>query len=127
MTITEAHEFALGKVAELRDNGIETIIKKYDLTSPGGQSAVRKYDGEITRIHPEKWVKVTFKNVDKEQVIKIHEAANYLGMCGIAFDTGGYHGCRNWELDWSFRYTGKEDEGWREAREDVEDMINGIQ
>ncbi len=47
-------------------------------------------------------------------------------MCGITFDLGGWHGFRDWELDWSFRYTGKEDQAWREAKDEVEDKIHRL-
>jgi len=44
-------------------------------------------------------------------------------MCGITFDTGGWKKYRSWQLDWSFEYTGKENEEIRDARDEVEDLI----
>ncbi len=124
MTSNEAHAFALNKVEELRKDGIEVTIKKYNLDSEHGRKTVQKYDGEINRAHPERWVNVKFEISNKIDAEKVQEAANYLGMCGMIFDVGGTSDFRDWELDWSFQYTGKEDEEWREVREDVENMIN---
>jgi hypothetical protein len=68
---------------------------------------------------------VSFKIKSENDGVKIHEMANYLGLCGICFDTGGCSVCRDWELDWSFRYVkGDEDWEWREARERVEEFIS---
>ena len=48
-------------------------------------------------------------------------------MCSIRFDTGGSSGCSEWEFDFSFSYVkGEENWDWRDAREDVEDMISQL-
>ena len=121
MTTIEAYDLAIKKVKELKKNGI-------DFTSRASRSAtdkktIEKYSGP-ERISPEKWIHVTFKITNKWQALKIHEAANYLGMCGITFDTGGTVDQRDWELDWSFKYMKKKDKDRREARETVEDILN---
>jgi len=121
MKTIEAYEFTLKKIEELLSTGIE--ITKRKSKSINDQEVINKYSGS-ERIPPEKWLHISFKINDKFQSIKIHEAANYLGMCGIRFDTGGCSNCRDWELDWSFRYTGKEDEDWRDARDEVENIIS---
>ena len=46
-----------------------------------------------------------------------------MNLLGITFDTGGSKGLRDWELDWSFKYTGEENYKMIQAREELEDDI----
>ena len=127
MITNEAHDFTLGKVNELKEIGIDVIIKPYDFSKHSDKDDLIKEFTEDIRTLSHKWCNVSFKIENKFQSQKIHEMANYLGMCGIAFDTGGCCGCRYWELDWSFKYIpGEENEEWRAAREGVEDTINDL-
>ena len=120
MTPIEAFGLTFSKVKELEESGIKLTVKpSKSRTNP---ETVKKYN-QPDRIPPVYWINVSFTIENNAQAMKIHETANYLGMCGIRFDTGGWSKGRDWELDWSFKYTGKEDEDWRDAREDVEDMI----
>lgn len=121
MKTMEAYELTLEKLDELREKGIEISMKPS--RSRNNEETIKKYSGK-ERIPSDKWFHVTFKVQEKDDSIIIHEMANYLGMCGISFDTGGCREYRDWELDWSFKYTGKEDENWRNGREEVEDIIN---
>ena len=122
MTVIEAYNFTMQKVNELKDSGIEVIMKP--TRSRDNPDTVAKYN-KPDRIPPELWYHVTFKIIDANATQKVHEAVNYLGMCGIGFDTGGWKDGRDWELDWSFTYhKGEEDWVARDARDEVEDMIN---
>jgi len=120
MTTIEAHQLTFKKIKELEKSGISVEIKPSK--SRESSEMIKKYNNP-GRVPPEYWFFVTFFIDNNAQAMKIHEAANYLGMCGITFDTGGCCNYRDWELDWSFRYTGVEDEKWRDARDSVEDMI----
>lgn len=123
MTIIEAHQFAMDKVNELKDSGIEVLKKP----SRGREieSAINKYGNKPDRVPVNLWYHITFKIKDQADTMKVHEAVNYLGMCGITFDTGGWKDERDWELDWSFKYKrGEEDMERRDARDMVEDIIN---
>ena len=112
MTTNEAYELAMEKVNELRDSGIAvTIIPS---RARDNADTIKKYSGP-ERVAPEKWNHVTFEVSDQGQSMRIRDARKYLGMCGIAFDTGGCSNCRDWELDWSFKYSGKEDEEWQKC------------
>ncbi len=122
MTPIEAHQFAMTKVNELIAEGIEVTIKPVGVRNDEGP--VKKPD-EPDGIPPELWNKISFKGLDAIKAQKVMEMGNYLGMCGITFDSGGMSGRRDWEFDWSFNYKkGEEDLEWREARETVEDLIN---
>ncbi len=118
-TPIEAFEFTLTKVWELKESGIGVTIepqKKLDTD----------WDKEIG-LPPEKWVCVTFKIKNKEQAEKILEVANYLLLAGITFDSGGCKECRDWELDWSFRFKkGEENFELAVIRGKVEDEINNL-
>lgn len=122
MNPLEAFYFTMQKVKELKESGITVSVNP--TKSRTDKELAKKYD-KPERISAEHWVNVSFKVENKEQALKIHETANYLGLCGIRFDTGGSSNCRDWELDWSFSYKkGEEDWEWRDAREEVEDMIS---
>jgi len=122
-TPTEAYDFAKSKVIELQESGIEVKIIPSS-KSKSNENLVKEYN-KPERIPPELWEHVSFLNMNKSQAFKVHEMANYLGMCGIKFDMGGSPGFRDWEFDWSFVYIkGEEDWEWRDAREDVEEQIN---
>ena len=123
MKTKEAYELTLRKVQKLKDSGIKCTINPYSGESIKELSI--RYN-EVSRIKSDKWISVNFSNLDKGQSLKVHEVANYLGMCGITFDIGGTADTRAWELDWSFEYTGKEDEERRDARDEVENIWNNM-
>jgi len=123
MTPIEAYEIALEKVDELKQSGIQ--VKITPSTQRNDKKIIKQFSG-AERIPPDKWIKVEFGELSEDQCEKIKEAANYLGMAGMRFDTSGHKKLRDWDLDWSFIYTGEEDEEWREGREWVEDEIEKL-
>lgn len=121
MTPIQAYELTLEKIEELKNEGIEVEITP--CASQNNKKLVEDYSSK-ENIPPDKWINVTFTSLTQKQTERLTELANYLGLCGIRFDTGGWQGERDWELDWSFKYTGKEDQEWRDARYAVEHLIN---
>jgi len=122
MDLEEAHEFALEKVKELMDGGIQVTMTAPELAKDKKAIAEAK---ERRAIPSEKWIRISFQNLDEIECLKIFEAGNYLGLCGISFDCGGFDKGRDWELDWSFEHRhGEERTEWIEAREVMEDNIN---
>lgn len=120
MTPIQAYELTLEKIGELKGEGIKAKIRPSSLRND------KKLVADLNdkeNIPPSKWVNVTFMSLTQKQTERLTELAN-LGLCGIRFDTGGWQGERDWELDWSFKYTGKEDQDWRDARYAVEHLIN---
>jgi hypothetical protein len=123
MDLFEAYEFTLEKVRELMDDGIHVNMIVPKLAS--NLEVVRKAKEKGGAIPSDKWVRISFKNLDKMEAEKVLEKGNYLGLCGISFDCGGSEGVRDWELDWSFTYNkGQEMLDWIESREQIEDNIN---
>jgi hypothetical protein len=122
MTPIDAYHLTLSKILELKENGINVEI--IPTKSRIDKKLIERFN-QPERIPPEKWVSVSFKIKNHMDAVKIHEMANYLGMCGIRFDTGGCLNCRDWELDWSFKYVKGEDNlDWKDDREIVEDLIS---
>ena len=121
MTTLEAFNLTLEKIEQLKEKGVEVSIRP----SAGRtkKELIDKYNSP-EKVLPDLWVNVQFEVSEPWHVEKISEARSYLGMCGIQFDTGGWTDHRNWELDWSFSYTGKEDIEWQEANEEMEEVIN---
>jgi hypothetical protein len=108
MDILEAYDLTLETIKSL---GIP-----YTLKTP---KSLRSYPED--QLPPNKWLHVTFEIRDESDSIAIHEAANYLGLCGITFDVGSGMFIRDWEIDWSFKVTG-DTEKWRDDREIVEEI-----
>jgi len=110
MTTDEAFEYTLSMIEELRQEGIKVQVVPYkDKAGQAGFDRMRrKYSGP-ERIKPEKWCRAQFSVTVAGESEKIKEAAVKLSWLGIHFDTGGCAGCRDWELDWSFKYNGQPD------------------
>jgi len=125
MTLEEAYEIAKDKVQELKDSGITVIVA--ESKSRGNEKMTSKYSGP-DHLPTSEWYHVTFINLDDEQAQQIFEVANYLGMCGIKFDTGGMVKMRDWEFDWSFKLIEDEDDlnDWIEGREKIEELIESM-
>lgn len=124
MTPIQAYELTLKKIEELKKSGIKVSIRPSE--SQNDFHIINQCASDPERIPPIKWVHVGLTYKDQGQLIKISDMADYLGLCGIYFDTGGWTGYRDWELDWSFRYTGKENEEQRDARHQMEENIEKI-
>lgn len=122
MTTQEAFDFVMSKVDELKELGIKVVSKP--CPSKNNPKTIAHYNTP-ENIKPDTWVHISFKTTDVKHLAEIHEVVNYLGMCGITFDTGGCNGQRDWKLDWSFNYKeGSEDWIKRNVRDDLEDMLN---
>lgn len=122
MTPIEAYNFTMDKVEELEKADIGVIIIPYKF-GDNIDELEKESENNINGIPLELWQKIKFVLSNSEEANIVHKAANYLGLCGIKFDVGGDKDTRDWELDWSFEYTGTEDTDWRDARDDCEDQI----
>ena len=118
MTTLEAYELTMEKIDELKNDGLEVYFKKYpeDLID---QEIINKYN-DNEHIPYQYWKDVTFKNVDKIEKQKINNVLSYLSLCGICFDLYGGLNERTWQLDWSFKYTGKTNDEWMENNDSLE-------
>lgn len=117
MELSRAYEIAMNKVEELKKSGICVEIKTLN---PNISDSIKKM-GELEF---DKQRDICFKNLTKKQASKIYEAATYLGALGITFDLGGIDNTRDWEFDWSFKYTfGREDKDWSLARAENEKAL----
>ena len=124
MNTIEAFYFAISKVNELKKQGIKVEITLYRKVDEIEEKELRDKYSKPENIPFENWCNINFSKITKEQAIEINEMANYLGMCGITFDSGGCIKSRDWEFDWSFSYIkGSENWEWKETRESVEEMI----
>lgn len=123
MTIKDAYNLTINKILELRDSGVDVTIEPSK--SKNNKDTVKKYD-RPDRLSSDDWVHVSFNIKSEEDTKKVREAADFVGSKGVRFDTGGGCGKRDWEMDWSFQYTGERNEDWKKARNDVDDMIDGF-
>ncbi len=122
MTIQEAYEATLEKVAELEQSGI--VVTRQPHPGKDVSKITKEYSGE-DYLEPELWMKISFHVEDRHGAYRVRQAAHYLGLAGIIFDVGGAEGLRDWEIDWSFHIVdAAENEQWQEAGDYVEDIIN---
>jgi len=122
MTILEAFEATKKKAEELKEFGIEVEFVPY---SKKNHSQV--YLDELKQKYPDipmdKWGTIKLKATNPIHFEKINDANNYLSMIGIGFDRGGCNGVIDWELDWSFSYTGEERAEDIQATNDLMDRL----
>jgi hypothetical protein len=123
MTTNEAYDATMAAVKELQASGIPVFMWPSDAREE--PKIVAKYNGP-ERVSPDKWIHVKFSPVTSDQIQAIAEKAKHLGWLGIGFDTGGMTGQRDWELDWSFRYTTRPDGELEERRDQVEGLLNQL-
>lgn len=114
MDILEAYRRTLGAAEELRAVGIEVEINPSKSEKAQGEDPLPR----------DKWVIVTFRPKNEEQVDAINRKADELGWAGIVFDTSGHPGERDWEIDWSFDVRDTPDGEGPAGREEVEDLID---
>ena len=116
MTPTEAHAFVLDE--------IELVSKKksieYEIKKPEYSTDV---SDDVTRVPKSLWCKVIFTVKDESDSMALLELARYLNVAGIQFDVGGSQNTREWELDWSFRYTGTDSPEWLDRINELEEEI----
>ena len=107
--VEKAYYYVMEVIEELKKSGV-----KVEMVIP---RRVRegKYHDTVKKYHPperlpvDKWRHVELFPT-KEQVELVHDAVTKLFEFGITFDTGGgCEGGRDWEMDWSFKYTEKPD------------------
>ncbi len=122
--LQEGYGLAMHAVDDIQSLGCR--VEKTPSRSRNIQSTLDKYRDMPGRVPPGMWFHVTFHTEDPEILKSIQAKAKHLGWRGICFDTGGCQGERDWELDWSFHVVDTPDGEQEMARDEVEDMIQGL-
>ncbi len=105
--VEKAYDYAMGVLEELKESGVRVKMIIPRSVKEG------KYHGAVIKYSPPKCLPVEkWRHVElfptKEQVELVHDAVTKLFESGITFDTGsGCEGGRDWEMDWSFKYSKK--------------------
>jgi hypothetical protein len=99
MTLQEAYDLTMQKLEGLKGAGLDVVITATD--SP--ESTKAKYRDRPDRLPCEQWRHVCIKTPNDKsfELLRLVEAD--LWSQNISFDTGWMKGCRDWELDWSFK------------------------
>lgn len=118
---TEAFEHVILVLKKLQEVGVQVTLKPSN--SRESATAKEKYGNDPQRIPVDRWQHATLEAQSDEHRKQIFAEQHNLGVLGISFNTGGGAGYRDWELDWSFKYTGVEDKSRAVAQEAVEEMI----
>lgn len=110
--VNEAYNHTTGVIESLKKQGIDVLVQQprviREAENPDELDVVKKYN-KPDRIHWSKWRNVQFKVKNQEEAEKVSFARRYLGINGCSFDTGSGYGSMDWEIDWSFTFTGKEE------------------
>lgn len=121
--VEKAYDYAMREVEKLREFGIKVQITIPKRVKKGNyRDTVEKYHPP-ERLSVDKWRHVTLFPT-KEQVDLVHDAVCKLFKKKITFDTGG--GCdggRDWEMDWSFKYTKEKDVASLKSLQENEELI----
>jgi len=120
MNINEAYGIAMAVVKRLEAFGIRVVLK--EPLSRKNREIVAKYSRR-DRLKSELWFHITFFPTTVDEQRMIHDQAVILREKGIAFDTGGMQGQRDWEFDWSFRLSQPDDGLAVRTMEDAEDSL----
>lgn len=124
--INEAYKHTMSVVESLKKEGIDVLIQEprviRESETPDELDVVKKYNNP-NRLHWSYWRNVQFKVKTKEESQKVSFARTYLGINKISFDVGSGCGSIDWEIDWSFRLTGIEENG---RFEDLDPIMEGL-
>ncbi len=124
--VEKAYDYAMGVLEELKKSGV-----KVEMVIPG-RVKKGKYHDTVEKYHPperlhvDKWRHVELFPT-KGQVDLVHDAVTKLFEFGITFDTGG--GCdggRDWEIDWSFRYSKDKNTEKMKSLQENEELIREL-
>lgn len=106
MNVIEAYNYVMEELNLLKSNGI--VIKETPSKSRNSKEIISEYSGE-NRIPSDKWIHVELQYDSSEDLDQIYESLTRIRNEDIHFDTGGWTGFRDWELDWSFTVCNYED------------------
>lgn len=123
MNVIEAYELTLDKLEELKAKGFE--VKMVQPKVAHNKETVEKYN-RPDRLPPDMWLHVSIGIKSEKDQNDIFELKKYLAMAGISFDTGGWQGYRDWELDWSFTCKSGCNDKEIETSEMLEDLIKSV-
>ena len=98
MNISEAYDFLMKKVDELKEQGIEISFRDSIVTP----DTIEKYN-KLNRLPSTEWKTISLGIQREGDLGKVREIEHLCSMVGIYFDTGYGGGQREWEIDWSFR------------------------
>lgn len=98
MNISEAYDFLMKKVDELKEQGIEISFRD-SIATP---DTIEKYN-KLNRLPSTEWKTISLGIRREGDLGKVREIEHLCSMVGIYFDTGYGCGQSEWEIDWSFR------------------------
>ena len=111
--VNEAYKHTISVIESIRKQGIDVVVQQPRIIReskvPSELDIVRKYN-KPDKLHWSDWRNVEFKVKNQEEVEKVSFARRYLGVNGCSFDTGARCGGMDWEIDWSFTFTGEEED-----------------
>ena len=98
MNISEAYDFLMNKVNDLKEQGIEISFRD-SIATPDTKEKYNK----LNRLPSSEWKTICLGIEEEGDLSKVRDIEHLCNMVGIYFDTGYGGGQREWEIDWSFR------------------------
>lgn len=121
--VNSAYKHTMNVINTLQKEGIEILIQSprviRNSDNPEELDVVKKYS-KPDRLHYSDWRNVQFKVKTQLEAEKVSFGRRYLGINGCSFDTGAGCGSMDWEIDWSFKFTGIKE---NKNREDFDDLM----
>jgi len=115
--VNDAYKHTMNVIESLKKRRIDVLIQIprviRESNNPEDLDVVKEYNLP-DRINWPCWRNIQFKIKNKEEAELVSFARRYLGINGCSFDTGAGCGSMDWEIDWSFRFTGTEESKERE-------------
>lgn len=120
--VNEAYKHTIGVIESLKKQGIAVLVRQPGIITksdaPDELDIVKRYN-KPDRLHWSDWRKIQFNVKSQDEAEKVSFARRYLGINGCYFDTGAGCGSMEWEIDWSFTFTGREEDKERADFDEV--------
>lgn len=115
--VNSAYKHTMYVIESLKKQGIDVLVQQprviRESENPEELDIVKEYN-KTDRLHWSDWRNVQFKVKNQEEAEKVSFSRRYLGINGCSFDTGAGSGSMDWEIDWSFKFTGVQENKERE-------------
>jgi hypothetical protein len=119
--IDSAYKHTMYIIESLKKQGIDVLMQQprviRESENPEELDIVIEYskkDWVTDRLHWSDWRNVQFKVKNQEEAERVSFSRRYLGINGCFFDTDAGSDSVDWEIDWSFKFTGVEENKERE-------------
>ena len=126
MNIMQAYDEVWQSLKNINQKGVKFSVRPSH--SRHIESTLKEYDNRSDRLPSCHWSHVEFAASSQEYIDILRQEEVRLSALNIAFDTGGFCGTRDWEIDWSLHTAEDEDiDAMEEGRRTVKDSLDSME